>query len=117
MSTPTAKPVVLPQRIPLIDGLRGIAAMAVVFYHFQDRLKLGGWLGALFDRGNAGVGLFFVLSGFVIAMSIGSEPVGPSFIGRFALRRSLRLDPPYWASIAVILAIGTFGERFGGHAQ
>jgi peptidoglycan/LPS O-acetylase OafA/YrhL len=113
----TAQPIVLPERIALIDGLRGFAALAVVFYHFNDRLQYGSWYGWLMGHGSLGVALFFVLSGFVIAMSIGDREVTGSFVGRFALRRSLRLDPPYWLSIAAILVIGAFGARFGAHQQ
>jgi peptidoglycan/LPS O-acetylase OafA/YrhL len=50
------------------------------------------------------VPIFFVLSGFVIALSIGSDRVTAGYTGRFALRRAIRLDLPYWASIAITLA-------------
>ncbi|RYG67778.1 acyltransferase, partial [bacterium] len=46
-----------------------------------------------------GVEIFFVLSGFVIAHSLWGQRITPRFAGNFALRRSLRLDPPYWVMI------------------
>jgi peptidoglycan/LPS O-acetylase OafA/YrhL len=46
-----------------------------------------------------------VLSGFVIAHSIGEARVGVGYAGRFVLRRSVRLDPPYWAVIALVLVL------------
>ena len=65
----------------LVDGLRGIAALWVVLFH----LYMGGHLGkaavvipglAAFCRvGTLGVYIFFVLSGFVIAHSVGKHQV------------------------------------------
>ena len=51
--------------------------------------------------GFVGVDIFFVLSGFVIAYSVREARITPRFLGRFALRRSIRLDPPYWITIAI----------------
>jgi peptidoglycan/LPS O-acetylase OafA/YrhL len=39
-------------------------------------------------------------------MSVGHARIGAGFLGRFALRRALRLDPPYWATIAAVTAVG-----------
>jgi peptidoglycan/LPS O-acetylase OafA/YrhL len=62
-----------------------------------------------------GVPMFFVLSGFVIAMSVGTRPpVSAAFLGRFALRRALRLDPPYWLSIAATIVIGLIAAALFG---
>jgi peptidoglycan/LPS O-acetylase OafA/YrhL len=33
------------------------------------------------------------------------------FLGRFALRRSIRLDPPYWASIILVIAVAAVSAR------
>lgn len=88
-------------RIQFIDALRGVAALAVLLHHFNENL---GW--RPFDYGNVGVPVFFVLSGFVIAMSVGDSRVNAEYLGRFALRRSLRLDPPYWLTIAMVVGIG-----------
>ena len=55
--------------------------------------------------GFVGVDIFFVLSGFVIAYSVREARIGPRFVGRFALRRSIRLDPPYWITIALAIAL------------
>lgn len=94
-------------RIQFVDALRGVAALAVVLFHYGERIDWNNW-------GNMGVPMFFVLSGFVIAMSVGARPpVSLSFLGRFALRRAIRLDPPYWLSIAAIIVIGLVAARFG----
>lgn len=94
-----------------LQGLRGIAAFWVVLFHAKT---LGALRGAdlsafetvsrfLFDYGRGGVAIFFVLSGFVIAHSVADSDVNLRFVGRFALRRSIRLDPPYWISIGLAL--------------
>ena len=98
-------------RFLFIDGLRGVAALAVALFHFQhpwQALDIQPQLNAslpLWARDGAhfleyGVEVFFVLSGFVIAHSLWGQRITPRFAGNFALRRSLRLDPPYWILIA-----------------
>lgn len=92
-------------RLKTIDGLRGIAALAVVFYHLNlaARLSYGHWTPEwvewLLQQGFLGVDVFFVLSGFVIAYSVRSGTYTLGFLGRFAARRFIRLDPPYWVAI------------------
>lgn len=92
-----------------IDGLRGVAATAVMLYHFSDRVSQGG----LLQWGYLGVAVFFVLSGYVISMSVGAKPISAGFLGRFALRRCIRLDPPYWASIAAAIVLAIIGSYLG----
>lgn len=104
----------------LPQALRGLAALWVVLFH----LHAGGHVSKLFDaapaalvwifaRGESGVPVFFALSGFVIAHSL--HGVAPSFamLGRFVLRRSIRLDPPYWAAILVVLLVGFIEHAMG----
>ena len=62
--------------------------------------------------GFLGVPLFFVISGFVISLSVGSTFVSKSYAGNFILRRSVRLDPTYWASIAFAVALLYMKYRF-----
>jgi peptidoglycan/LPS O-acetylase OafA/YrhL len=99
------------RRFLAIDSLRGVAALAVVFFHVQGALDRAPqpWMpilvGRLFRAGYFGVDIFFVLSGFVIAYSVREGSWTLSYLGRFALKRSLRLDPPYWTAIAFELAL------------
>lgn len=99
-------------RLLFIDGLRGIAAMLVVLYHFYGHVRgsVESWIpsliSAVFSHGYLGVPIFFVLSGYVITQNVGLRPVSFGFLGRFALRRSIRLDPPYWAAIIVSISLG-----------
>lgn len=101
-------------KFTLIQALRGFAALWVVLFHASeghhiDGLKssLPNWLNLiLFDLGDNGVAIFFALSGFVIAHSIRDAQVTPPYIGKFALRRAIRLDPPYWAAIVFVIGLG-----------
>jgi peptidoglycan/LPS O-acetylase OafA/YrhL len=81
---------------PALDGLRGIALILVLVYHFtgvQGPLP-GGW---------SGVDVFFVLSGFLITGLLLDERKlhGRVALGRFYLRRGLRLLPALIAMLTV----------------
>ncbi len=92
------------RHMPVLDGLRALAAMAVVFYHFdEERFPIGG----------TGVLTFFVLSGFLITwlMCDEAERTGTISLRRFYARRSLRIFPAfyvYWLAalgLAVLLHV------------
>ena len=98
-------------RYRTIDSLRGFAAIAVVFFHLTGNIRqeLSMWVPeivmTIFSYGYLGVPVFFVISGFVIAQSIANANVNLKFAGNFALRRMIRLDPPYWASIIIAMVL------------
>ncbi len=98
-------------RVTAIDGLRGIAATLVVVYHLHEAIArtAAGWLWAPIDwvarNGFLGVDIFFVISGFVISLSVSRGAPTFAYFGRFILRRSIRLDPPYWSSILLELLL------------
>lgn len=110
-------------RFVFLDGLRGIAALAVAWFHFYRWTPLHGVLQPaapraldwLLAHGSLGVDIFFVLSGFVIAYSTRDAEITGGFIGRFALRRALRLDPPYWATIALALGFAALSQVVLAH--
>ncbi|QYU67604.1 acyltransferase [Leptolyngbya sp. 15MV] len=58
-----------------------------------------------FEWGRGGVAVFFVLSGFVIAHSLENKRIDLRGFTQFFVRRSLRLDPPYLVSIALMLGV------------
>jgi peptidoglycan/LPS O-acetylase OafA/YrhL len=95
------------ERFTLIDSLRGIAALMVVVVHLSLPVeavlsdKLPAFINTLIKSGHFGVEIFFVISGFVIAHSIRNGNWSVRYLTQFALRRSIRLDPPYWAIISL----------------
>lgn len=108
------------ERLVAIDALRGIAAILVVFYHLYGHLKeemeafTPVVIQFVFAYGYIGVPIFFVLSGFVISMSTFNKVLSLRFAARFFLRRSLRLDPVYWAAIVLSLGLLALKNTFLG---
>ncbi len=100
-------------RSTYIDALRGIAAFSVACYHINRYGPLWepasrfipGLFQFWFDLGWMGVQVFFVISGFVIAYSVRNARVTPGYLANYALRRSIRLDPPYWTTILFVLFV------------
>ncbi|MEU8388905.1 acyltransferase [Micromonospora sp. NPDC048842] len=113
MSTAAAPTVSEPSvtgRLPALDALRAIGAVAVVGHHvgFQTAVTMnttwGGWLARL----DVGVAIFFVLSGFLLfrpwALNAATGRARPR-AKRYLWRRSLRILPAYWLAIAVCLIV------------
>ena len=89
------------KRITELDALRGFAAACVVIYHFTHRYNdmfqhsfhVPHWL----HYGNLGVQLFFIISGFVIFLTLNRTQKATDFI----VSRLSRLYPAYWVAIAL----------------
>ena len=94
-------------RFPAIDGLRAVAACAVLVTHtaFISGFNGHGFLGQLTARLDSGVALFFVISGFLLYRPFVAARFqgrrGPG-IRRYARRRILRIVPAYWLAITVL---------------
>src|SRR5579871_1954585 len=79
-----------------LDGLRGVCALSILFYHCSDVFHKG----PLFLHGFLAVDVFFILSGFVIALTYeeklrtGYRPL------EFLRNRARRLFPTYWIGAA-----------------
>jgi len=83
-----------------LDSMRGLAALMVVVYHYSTwhEQSLGySSTTPLFNfwQGSLGVELFFMISGFVIFMTIGNK----TSITDFAISRFARLFPAYWVAV------------------
>ena len=97
-------------RLAELDALRGIAAICVVVFHFTSKFRedYGYHFTARFDWdfGHYGVELFFVISGFVIFMTLQKV----NSVADFAYKRFSRLFPSYWICIVLTtIAISIFG--------
>jgi len=98
---PIRRPTWLPSYIPELQGLRGIAVLAVVVYHCHLRLE-GTWIHYASLWGWAGVNLFFVLSGFLITSILIESRQKPRYFRNFYGRRALRIWPVYVLVLAVV---------------
>ncbi len=104
---PPARRTGRPAHVPALDGMRGIAVLLVLLFHF----KIGPFRG-----GFVGVTVFFTLSGFLICSRTITEVIRT---GRFAVadffeRRIRRLAP---AAIVCVLAVVVFTHLLGSGEQ
>ncbi|HEX7558788.1 MAG TPA: acyltransferase [Usitatibacter sp.] len=105
--------------LPALDGLRGVAVLWVIAFHaFVLRKDLGDpwidlaasstWLGPVIGSGYLGVDLFFLLSGFLLALpwfvhAIRGQP--PPSAREFYARRARRILPAYYAQLVLLFAV------------
>ncbi|WP_202638857.1 acyltransferase family protein [Bailinhaonella thermotolerans] len=112
--TPGARP-----RLRELDLLRFVAALAVLAFHYPGKQAWGTpnpfpeAVHEITRHGKYGVDLFFVISGFVILMSVW----GRNSAGDFAASRIVRLMPAYWLSVLFVagsqLVLGDPPRRLG----
>ncbi len=100
------------ERLSVLDGLRGVAVLLVLWYHVWEITWLPApapWLEFVPETGFIGVHLFFFLSGLVIsypfARAIAHQATPPSW-RHFVWRRCIKIVPSYVLSIALMYAIG-----------
>ena len=98
---PIHRPTWLPNYLPELDGLRGLAILWVVLYHSKPRLA-GTWFNGAALWGWAGVIVFFILSGFLITSILLSTRNSQHFFHNFHARRALRIWPVYILLLAVV---------------
>lgn len=99
--------------IYVLQALRGVAVLLVVFYHATQLLAAHYQitpLGGFFLFGFSGVHIFFVLSGFIIYTIHFSDIGKPQRYLAYATKRFIRVYPTYW----VILAILSFQDLLSG---
>lgn len=104
---------VAPERIPSLDGLRALSIVMVLFGHLAGTrgFPVSAATGNFLNSAELGVHVFFVISGFLITRLLLDEVArnGRIAVGRFYLRRTLRIFPPYYALIAVLVLAATAG--------
>ncbi|NHA04779.1 acyltransferase [Mucilaginibacter sp. HC2] len=91
-----------------LDGIRGIAAIMIMIFHFFQVLEVPSTHHTLLKQlqnisrfGQTGVTLFFVLSGFLITRILLSTKNHEGYFSAFYIRRSLRIFPLYYFFLVV----------------
>ncbi len=115
----------LPQHMPALDGLRGVAILMVLLTHVAGGwpsalsifpgnfekdapLALPHWLGAIAGNAAFGVALFFVVSAFTLTVRA-SQDGGD--LESYAIRRIARVGPGYWMAGVVYTLIAGMAPR------
>jgi len=91
-------------RLLELDALRGIAALLVVFFHYtmnRSQAEYG------FKLGVTGTDLFFIISGFVIFLSLTQKPSWKQFV----VNRFARLYPAYWVCVTITMMLMLFSNH------
>lgn len=97
------------REIPSLNGIRAVAALAVVFAHLKMRTELV----VNTSIGSYAVICFFVLSGFLITNLLLQERdrTGGTSLRKFYARRTLRIFPAYWVLCAVFLVASRLANK------
>jgi exopolysaccharide production protein ExoZ len=93
------------QRIDVIQLLRGLAALMVCCFHMKGILNDNTWGKMLFQNGSLGVPLFFMVSGFILYVTTSNAHINLSYIGKFAIKRIVRIVPLYYLLTLIYLAV------------
>ncbi|RYY54830.1 MAG: acyltransferase [Chitinophagaceae bacterium] len=103
------------RKVESLGLLRGVAVLMVCFCHYANPLASGNALAGMFDAfhvyGKYGVQLFFVISGFVIPLSMDKARYSLSYYGKFLMKRIVRLHPPYIVALVITLVIVYFANK------
>lgn len=99
-------------RVPEWDGIRGLAILLVVFYHYiygampENAGGAAGVIRTVFPLSWSGVDLFFVLSGFLIGGILMNQYGSGNYFKTFYIRRVCRIVPLYfvWLILFLVLA-------------
>ena len=95
--------------MPVLDGIRGIAILAVLLFHFIVPENRDGLVNSavswVFSYGALGVDLFFVLSGFLITGILYDARTDEHYFRNFYMRRLLRIFPLYYGVLAIIFLV------------
>jgi len=112
------------ERLSVLDGIRGAAILLVMFHHFGVH-PTGAW--SWMDWGPIAPSVFFVLSGYLITLSLSRIHAGWTAAGRpngwdmlhFHVRRLVRLAPAFYVLLVVGVILGwrEFREEFVWHAS
>ncbi len=109
MTTRPAPAPATQSRIAFLDAIRGVAASLVVVQHALESQSSGfkTWSYEYVNLGRVGVVAFFLVSGYVIPLSLEKQSAGT-----FLWRRFFRLFPVYWVTLALFLLVAAGTPEF-----
>ncbi|HEX3430248.1 MAG TPA: acyltransferase [Rhizomicrobium sp.] len=84
-----------------LDGLRGVCALTILFFHCANFFHKG----PIFLHGFLAVDMFFILSGFVISLTYEEKLRGGYCFREFLFNRGRRLFPTYWLGAAINIVL------------
>ena len=128
LTSPRSSHTDAPSRFTLIDALRGVAAIAVLFYHYMHFFMAGtdhtrqlaflhrqpaqAWLSPLYEYGFYAVQVFWIISGFVFAMVyLGRQATTREFV----INRLARLYPLHLLTLLIVALLQGIALRQLGH--
>jgi peptidoglycan/LPS O-acetylase OafA/YrhL len=95
--------------LPALDGVRGLAVMMVLVFHFVGQMLptnlVERAIVGVTKYGLLGVDLFFVLSGFLITGLLYEAHDKPHYLRNFYMRRVLRIFPLYYGVLALVFFV------------
>jgi peptidoglycan/LPS O-acetylase OafA/YrhL len=102
----------------VLDGLRGLAVLMVLLFHFVGDRSASSWGDRVIVHvtgfGAYGVELFFILSGFLITGILYDTHNGPHYFRNFYIRRILRIFPLYYGVLALVFFVAPLIPLVGG---
>ena len=106
-----------PPRLAGLQALRGVAALMVVLHHAIGSAEANGFGLPGLARGvafNAGVDIFFVISGVVMELTAGAAQIArPGGAADFMRRRAARILPLYWALTLLAMGLAALAALLG----
>lgn len=102
-----------------VTTVRGLAALAVCWFHmgFWSEQLPQGWLYDSAQYGWMGPHVFFIVSGFVVPWSLYVVGYRWRDAHRYLARRLVRLDPPYFSTMFVVIGLAYLGFHLGLHPK